>query len=246
MRFQHLALRLEERDLRVELRADIVQRAIDGRLVRHVLRRGEDREVIEAGQHLAGQRIEMRDLLHLVAEEGDAIGGLERRRLHLDHVAADAEPAPAEERVVALVLDVDQLPQHDVPVDLLPDGEEHGLLLVLSRRAEAVDARNGGHDDRVSTKQQGARGRVPQAVDVVVDRGVLLDVEVGLRNVRLGLVVVVVRDEVLDRVVREELPELVAELRGERLVVRNHERGLLNLLDDPGHRRRLSRSRRAE
>ena len=53
---------------------------------------------------------------------------------------------------------------------------------------------------------------------------VLLDVEVGLRDVRLGLVVVVVGDEVLDRVVREELPELVAELRGERLVVRDHER----------------------
>ena len=53
---------------------------------------------------------------------------------------------------------------------------------------------------------------------------VLLDVEVGLRDVRLGLVVVVVRDEVLDRVAGEELAELVAELRGERLVVRDHER----------------------
>ena len=35
----------------------------------------------------------------------------------------------------------------------------------------------------------------------LVDRRVLLDVGVGLRDVRLGLVVVVVRDEVLDRVV---------------------------------------------
>ena len=42
---------------------------------------------------------------------------------------------------------------------------------------------------------------MPQPVDVVVPRRVLLDVEVGLRDVRLGLVVVVVRDEVLDRVV---------------------------------------------
>jgi hypothetical protein len=66
---------------------------------------------------------------------------------------------------------------------------------------------------------------VAEPVDVVVPRGVLLDVEVGLRDVRLGLVVVVVRDEVLDRVVREELPQLVAELGGERLVVRDQERG---------------------
>ena len=36
------------------------------------------------------------------------------------------------------------------------------------------------------------RGRVAQPLDVLVDRGVLLDVGVGLRDVRLGLVVVVV------------------------------------------------------
>src|SRR3954465_14655728 len=65
-------------------------------------------------------------------------------------------------------------------------------------------------------------------------------------RVGLGLVVVVVGDEVLDRVVGEELAELVAELRGERLVVSDHERGLLDLLDDPGHRRGLARAGRAE
>ena len=65
----------------------------------------------------------------------------------------------------------------------------------------------------------------PEASDVVVLRGVLLDVQVGLRDVRLRLVVVVVRDEVLDRVRREELAELVAELSGQRLVVRDHSAG---------------------
>jgi hypothetical protein len=87
---------------------------------------------------------------------------------------------------------------------------------------------------------------VAEPVDVVVPRGVLLDVEVGLRDVRLGLVVVVVRDEVLDRVVREELAELVAELRRQRLVVRDHQCRLADLLDDPRHRRRLARARRAQ
>ena len=57
----------------------------------------------------------------------------------------------------------------------------------------------------VAPHEQRARRRVAQPVDVVVDRGVLLDVEIGLRDVRLGLVVVVVGDEVLDGVVREEL-----------------------------------------
>ena len=121
---------------------------------------------------------------------------------------------------------------------------EHPLAPLL-RRAEPVDARD-GRDDDTSRRVNSATWREPQPRDVVVLRRVLLDVEVGLRDVRLGLVVVVVGDEVLDGVRREELAELVAELRGERLVVRDHERRPLHLLDDPGHRRRLAGAGRAE
>ena len=90
------------------------------------------------------------------------------------------------------------------------------------------------------------RGRVPQPLDVVVDRGVLLDVGVGLRDVRLGLVVVVVGDEVLDRVVRQHLPQLVGQLRGQRLVRRHHQRGPLHPLDQPGRGGRLAGAGGAE
>ena len=77
--------------------------------------------------------------------------------------------------------------------------EAEDPVLVLLGRAEAVDARHRGHHDDVPAGQQRLRRRVPQPVDLVVDRRVLLDVGVGRRDVRLGLVVVVVRDEVLDR-----------------------------------------------
>jgi hypothetical protein len=83
---------------------------------------------------------------------------------------------------------------------------------------------------------------VTQPVDLFVDRGVLLDVEIPARDVRLRLVVVVVGDEVLDRVVGEERPELVAELGGERLVVRHDQRRALDALDDAGHRHGLARA----
>ncbi len=115
-----------------------------------------------------------------------------------------------------------------------------------SGRAEAVDARDGRDDHRVAAREERRRGGMPQAIDVVVAGRVLLDVEVGLWDVGLGLVVVVVRDEVLDRVRGEELAELVAELRRQRLVVRDHERGPLQLLDQPRHRRGLAGARRAE
>src|SRR5205823_10166041 len=111
---------------------------------------------------------------------------------------------------------------------------------------QAVDAGDGRDDDHVPARDQ-RRGRgEPQPRDVVVPGRVLLDVEVGLGDVRLGLVVVVVGDEVLDGAVREELPELVAELGRERLVVGDDERRPADLLDRPRHRRRLAGAGRAD
>ena len=54
-----------------------------------------------------------------------------------------------------------------------------------------------------------------------------LDVGVGARHVGFGLVVVVVGDEVLDRVVGEEALELAVELGGQRLVRRQDQRRAL-------------------
>ena len=105
--------------------------------------------MIELRKHLAGERVEVRDLLDLVAEERDAVRRLRMRRLDLDDVALDAEAAAAEQCVVARVLDVDQLAQHEIAVRLLADCEEDEPLLVLLRRAEPVDARDRRDDDGV-------------------------------------------------------------------------------------------------
>ena len=103
-----------------------------------------------------------------------------------------------------------------------------------------------GHDHDVAPGQQGRRGRVAQAVDLVVDRRVLLDVGVRRRDVGLGLVVVVVADEVLDRRRRQKLTELVAELGRQGLVVGDHQRRPRDVGDDARHREGLARARDPE
>ena len=81
---------------------------------------------------------------------------------------------------------------------------------------------------------------MPEFVDLVVDVGLFLDVGVGGGHVGFGLVVVVVGDEVLDGVLREEVAELLGELGGERLVGGDDERRLLDGLDGFGHRVRFA------
>ena len=88
--------------------------------------------------------------------------------------------------------------------------------------------------------------RQAHLLDVLVDRAVLLDEEIALRHVGLGLVVVVVADEVLDRVLREELAELAVELRRQRLVGREDDRRPADLGDHVGHREGLARAGDAE
>ena len=112
-------------------------------------------------------------------------------------------------------------------------GEGHGRVGL--DRADAVDARHGGDDDDVVALQQRAGGGVAHAVDLLVDRRFLLDVGVGARHVGFGLVVVVVGDEILDRVVGEEALELAVELGGQRLVGGQHQGRALGGLDHLGH-----------
>ncbi len=246
LRLEQLALVFELREPLDQLRLDPRDRLLQAFLVGDVVRRREQHERVELLDDLAGERVDRGDALDLVAEQRDAhrpflVGGE-----HLDRVAADAELVAREPEVVALVLQLDEPAEDRSLVVLLALVEHEQLLGVVLGRTEAVDRRHRRHDDHVAAGQQRARGRVAQPVDLVVDRRVLLDVGVGRRDVRLGLVVVVVGDEVLDPVLREQLPELGGELRGQRLVGRQHERRPVRLRDHVGDRERLARAGDAE
>jgi len=137
--------------------------------------------------------------------------------------------------VVALVLDIDQLAQHAVALDRLPLFDEHQHLEVNLGFAQAVDARDRGHDQHVVAFEQRFGRGMAQLVDLVVDAGVFLDISVGRGDVSLGLIVIVIRNEVADRVFRKQTLELVVELRGESFVWRDHQCRTIHARDHVGH-----------
>ena len=113
--------------------------------------------------------------------------------------------------------------------------------------AYAVETGDGGDDyDVAASGKQGAGGAETQFLYLVVDAQVLLNVGVARRDVGFGLVVVVVADEVLHGVGREEGLEFAVELGREGLVVAEYQGRTLQALYDVGHREGLARTCHAE
>ncbi|MNZ54654.1 hypothetical protein D3C78_725610 [compost metagenome] len=219
----------------LQLLLDLIHRLQQGLAGRDVVALGIEGEARQLANHFAGQRIEGRDVLHLVVEQLDTDGlQLGFRREDVDHVAAYAEAGPCEVHVVARVLQAGQAAQQFALVHAVAAIQVQDHLQVGGGIAKAVDRRHGADDDRVLALQQRLGRRQAHLLDMVVDRGVLLDIGVGGRYVGFRLVVVVVGDEVLNRVVREEGLELAVQLRSQRLVRRQNHGRALHLGDDVG------------
>ena len=217
-------------------RFDRLDRLHQRRARRHIVRVGVDLDEFEIVLAVAGERIELLDILDGVAEQVHAPGAVFIvRREDVDDVAADAKGAAGEIGLGALVLQRDEVGDQLPLVDALALLQREGHRGIGFDRADTVDAGHRGDDDDVVALQQRARRRVAHAVDLLVDRRILLDIGVGPRHIGLGLVVVVIGDEILHRVVGEETLELAIELRRQRLVRRENDGRALRRLDHLGH-----------
>ena len=221
LRFQQLAVVFELGEAPLQLDLDAFDRRLHALLARGVVRGREDHQLLEGLDSLPRQWIDHGDLFDFVTEQFHPHGRLVIGRVDLDGVAANPELAPHQVHVIALVLQLDEPTQDRALVVLLAGSQDQQLGLVFLWRTQPVDRRYRGHDNRVAPGEQRRRCRVPQAVDLVVYRRVFLDVCVARGHIRLGLVVVVIGDEVLDSIVGEELLELVGELRSKRFVGRS-------------------------
>ena len=229
---EELAGGVELGQARAQLVADLIHRLVHPLLRRHVVRRGIDREARHLAQHLAGQGIEQAQAVDALVEELDPHRlALRFGREDIDDIAAHPIGALLQIDLVAGVLHVRESAQELALLENVAARHVQHHAQVGLRVAQAVDRGHRRHDDRVGPLEQRLGRGQAHLLDVLVDRGVLLDERVGGRYVGLGLVVVVVGDEVLDRVLGKEHLEFPVELRRQSLVVREHQRRALQLLD---------------
>ena len=83
-------------------------------------------------------------------------------------------------------------------------------------------------------------------VDFFVNRGVLLHIGIALGDVGFGLVVIVITDEVADRVVREEFLEFIVELGRQGFIGRHHQRRSVQPRNDMRHGKGFARTGHAQ
>jgi len=243
---EQLALGLEHLETRLELGADRADRLYHALPGGHVVGLREERDALHLLDHVAAQGVEADHALDLVAEILDAHAAVLVGGQDLEHVAARPEAAVEKIERGAHVLHLGQARQGPVHAGAIAAREHQQHAEEGLGRAQAVDAGDRGHDDDVPPLEQGLGRAQAEPVDLLVDARLLLDVGVRLRHVGFGLVVVVVGDEVLDRVVREEGAELLVELGRERLVVREDEGRAVDRLDHLGDREGLARAGDAE
>ena len=245
--FNEPPLLIEPLDLLHHVLLDLPDALLQGVLAGHEQVGRIDTQRLEGVEDGSVFRVNGLDALDLIAPEVKANGVIGVSEEHVDHVSIDAKGATAEVAAGAVVEAFHQAVKDGVAADHLADLDLDDTLVEFHRVADAVDAADGRHDDDVAaTAEQGGRGGQAQLLDLLVDGEVLLDVGAAGRDVRLGLIVVVVADEVLHEVVREELLEFAVELGSEGLVVAQDQRRPLGLLDDVGNGEGLARPGHAQ
>ena len=113
-------------------------------------------------------------------------------------------------------------------------------------RVQTVDAGYGGDDDAIGARNERGDGCETFLLNPLVDAEFLVNVQVPLGEIGLGLIVVIVRNEIFHGVVGKIAHHFLMQLASKGLVVAHDEGGNVELLNDVGHGEGLTAPRHAE
>ena len=182
---------------------------------------GGDPDLVERVGLLSRQRIKFSDTFKFFAKERQfPCAVVQMRGPHFKTVAPYPERAALKGLIVAAILLRDQIGHDLALVTQLARSQILGHRAIGLDRPDAVDARDRGDDNHIVALQQRAGGRMAHPVDLLVNLALFLDIGVRARDIRLGLIVIVVAYKVLDRVIGKKALELPIKLGGQRLVRR--------------------------
>lgn len=115
--------------------------------------------------------------------------------------------------------------------------EPETLLLVFIDFTDPIDTRDGCHDDDVSSREERFGRCMSESVYFFVNRSFFFDIGSGLYDKCFWLIIVIVGDEIVDRIFWKKFLEFLRELGCEGFIVSEDEGWALTSRDDIGHRK---------
>ena len=167
-------------------------------------------------------------------------------REDINRVAAHAKFAACEFQIIALVLHPHQLGDGFTLRDFVARAQDKTHFHITLGRADAVNRTDRGHDDGVAPLQHAFGGRQAHLLNLLVDRRVFFNEQIALRHIGLGLVVVVIADEILDGVIRKKFAKLAIKLRRQGFIGRKNDGRPARAGNDIGHGVGFARARHAQ
>ena len=174
---------------------------------------GENLEAFHVlGGHL-GIAVKNLDAFDFVAPKDDSQHDVLVAQEHIDSVALDAECAHSQLGVAARIQGVHQTVKQIIAPDLVAYLEFDGIGSNVLGVTHTIQARHARHHHNIATPRQQCRHRrETQALYLVVDGEVFFDILVGRGDIGLRLVVVIVGNEVVDRIFWKKTLELGIDL----------------------------------
>ncbi len=155
-----------------------------------------------------GNYVYLADAVNLIAEKFNSYGVIPCvGREHLHRIPPHPEAVALEGYIVPPVAYINQAAQQLVQAAGLPGTQGYDHVGVVYRVAQAVNTRNGGHDNHIPPLKKAGGGAVTQALYLVVYAAVLFDICVRMGQIGLRLVVIVIGYEVFHGIFREKFLE---------------------------------------
>ena len=114
---QKLILRPEIPYSVLQLRLNVTDRTLHCFLIHNIMRCRKHNHMLQLGQNLTGQHIDLRDPVHLIAEKFHTDRAVRlRNREYLQHISAHTEGTTLKIHVIPCVLHIDQTVNDLIPI----------------------------------------------------------------------------------------------------------------------------------
>ena len=166
---------------------------------------------------------------------------------HINRVTLHTKLTPRRTHVITHIKRINQHPQQPIPAQPLTNTDINHRTTQRSRTPHAINTRHRRDNHNIPpARKQSRQCRQPQTVNLIINRKILLNIRVRMRQISLRLIIVIVRNIILNRILRKKLLHLSIKLGSQRLVMTQNQRRTIHIRNHISNSESLTRTRNTQ